>query len=70
MEIRGQGLMVGIELDRPCGELVARMRDLGFLINVTADKVIRLVPPLIFTAAHADELLEPLTREIIAFLKG
>jgi acetylornithine/N-succinyldiaminopimelate aminotransferase len=70
MEIRGQGLMVGIELDRPCGELVARMRDLGFLINVTADKVIRLVPPLIFTEVHADELLEPLTREIIAFLRG
>ncbi len=70
MDIRGQGLMVGIELDRPCADLVAKMRDRGFLINVTADKVIRLVPPLIFTEAHADELLGPLAEEIVAFLEG
>lgn len=70
MEIRGQGLMIGIELDRPCGDLVAIMRDRGFLINVTADKVVRLVPPLIFTEAHADELMGPLAEEIVAFLKG
>jgi acetylornithine aminotransferase len=69
VEIRGQGQMTGIELDRPCAEIVARMRDRGFLINVTADKVIRLVPPLIFTEAHADELMGPLAEEIIAFLK-
>lgn len=70
VEIRGQGQMTGIELDRPCGDLVARMRDRGFLVNVTADKVIRLVPPLIFTEAHADELMGPLAEEITAFLKG
>lgn len=70
MDIRGQGLMVGIELDRPCTDMVAKMRDRGFLINVTADKVIRLVPPLIFTEAHADELLGPLAEEIVAFLEG
>ena len=70
VEIRGQGQMTGIELDRPCGDLVARMRDRGFLINVTADKVIRLVPPLIFTEAHADELMGPLAEDIAAFLNG
>ena len=48
VDIRGDGLMIGIELDRPCGELVGVARDAGVLINVTADKVIRLVPPLIY----------------------
>jgi acetylornithine aminotransferase len=70
MEIRGQGLMIGIELDRPCGDIVAKMRDRGFLVNVTSDKVIRLVPPLIFTQANADELLPPLVEEIKALLAG
>jgi acetylornithine aminotransferase len=62
--------MIGIELDRACGDLVARMRERGFLINVTADKVIRLVPPLVFTERHADELMGPLSEEITAFLRG
>jgi acetylornithine/N-succinyldiaminopimelate aminotransferase len=44
VDIRGQGLMIGIELDRPCGELVALALDAGLLINVTADKVVRLLP--------------------------
>jgi acetylornithine aminotransferase len=70
VEIRGQGQMTGIELDRPCGDLVGKMRDRGYLINVTADKVIRLVPPLIFTEAHADELITPLAEEVVAFLQG
>ena len=70
VEIRGQGLMIGIELDRPCGDIVARMRDRGFLVNVTSDKVIRLVPPLIFSQANADELLPPLVEEIKALLAG
>ncbi len=69
-EIRGQGLLIGIELDRPCGDLVGRMRDRGFLVNVTSDRVIRLVPPLVFTQAHADELLPPLVEEIKALLAG
>ncbi len=64
VEIRGQGLMIGIELDRPCGDIVGRMRDRGFLINVTSDKVIRLVPPLVFSEANADELAGPLAEEI------
>jgi acetylornithine aminotransferase len=46
-EVRGQGLMIGIELDRPCTELVARAIDKQLLINVTADRVIRMLPPLI-----------------------
>jgi acetylornithine aminotransferase len=57
IDIRGEGLMIGIELDRPCGELVAVAREAGVLINVTADSVIRLVPPLIYGAAEADALV-------------
>jgi len=55
-EIRGRGLMLGIELSKPCGELVKRAADNGLLISVTADTVIRLVPSLIMTAAEADEV--------------
>ena len=57
VDIRGEGMMIGIELDRPCGELVAVARDAGVLINVTADSVIRLVPPLIYGAAEVDALV-------------
>ncbi|MES2633491.1 MAG: aspartate aminotransferase family protein [Pseudomonadota bacterium] len=68
-EIRGQGLMIGIELATPCGVLTQRAADKGLLISVTADNVIRLVPPLIMTEAEADELmsiLAPLVREFLA----
>jgi acetylornithine/N-succinyldiaminopimelate aminotransferase len=58
VDIRGEGLMIGIELDRPCAELVAVARDAGVLINVTADTVIRLVPPLIYGAAEVDALVD------------
>jgi len=57
VDIRGEGMMIGIELDRPCGELVAVARDGGVLINVTADTVIRLVPPLIYGEAEVDALV-------------
>ena len=57
VDIRGEGMMIGVELDRPCAELVAVARDAGVLINVTADKVIRLVPPLIYGAAEVDVLV-------------
>lgn len=57
LDIRGEGMMIGLELDRPCGELVAVARDAGVLINVTADSVIRLVPPLIYGAAEVDALV-------------
>ena len=68
-DIRGQGLMIGIELTAPCGGLMQRALDAGLLISVTADKVIRLVPPLIITEAEADEvvaLLAPLVRQWLA----
>jgi acetylornithine aminotransferase len=57
VEIRGEGMMIGIELDRPCAELVAVGRDAGVLINVTADTVVRLVPPLIYGQAEVDALV-------------
>ena len=68
VEIRGQGLMIGIELDRPCGELVRRALDSGLLINVTADKVVRLLPALVMTDAEAKELVERLSALIRTFL--
>ncbi|MFC3147352.1 aspartate aminotransferase family protein [Piscinibacterium candidicorallinum] len=67
-EIRGQGLMIGIELDRPCTEIVGRAREAGLLINVTADRVIRLLPPLIFTSAQAQQLVDILAPIIHSFL--
>jgi acetylornithine aminotransferase len=69
VEIRGQGLMIGIELERPCGALVERALDIGLLINVTHDTVVRLLPALIFGAAEAQELLEKLVPLIKDFLK-
>ena len=68
-EIRGQGLMIGIELDRPCGVLLGQAAEAGLLLSVTADSVIRLVPPLILSAAEADEvvrLLCPLIKSLLA----
>ena len=67
-EIRGEGLMIGIELNHPCGELVQQALDAGLLINVTADTVIRLLPPLIFTREHAQQVIDMLTPLIVAFL--
>jgi len=68
VEIRGQGLMIGIELDRPCGVILNRALDAGLLLSVTADKVVRLLPPLIFTTAQADELVGILVPIIKQFL--
>ena len=68
VDIRGQGLMIGIELDRPCGELVTRGLDAGLLINVTADKVVRLLPPLNFSADEGRELVARLGALILDFL--
>ena len=72
-EIRGQGLMIGIELDRPCNELLLKAAQAGLLLSVTADSVIRLLPPLILSAAEADELvaiLVPLLRGFLAAPKA
>ena len=68
MDIRGRGLMIGIELDRPCAELVGQALAAGLLINVTADRVIRLLPPLILEPAQADLLVSELARLIRDFL--
>ncbi len=67
-EIRGQGLMVGIELDRSCGVIMNRALDAGLLLSVTADSVVRLVPPLIITEAEADEIVSILVPIIKTFL--
>ena len=67
-EIRGQGMLNGIELDRPCGDLVKTALDKGFLINVTADSVVRFAPPLVMTKAEADQLVDgvvPMIREFL-----
>jgi acetylornithine/N-succinyldiaminopimelate aminotransferase len=68
-EIRGHGLMLGIELARPCGALVQRAANAGLLISVTAESVVRLVPALILTAAEADQIVALLCPLIIALLK-
>jgi acetylornithine/N-succinyldiaminopimelate aminotransferase len=68
IEVRGRGLMIGVELDRPCGELVAQALDEGLLINVTADTVIRLLPPLVFDASQADRLVAGLAGLVGRFL--
>ena len=67
-EIRGQGLMIGLELTKPCGDLVKRCAEGGLLISVTADTVVRMVPPLILTIAEADEIVGILCPLIKQFL--
>lgn len=67
-EVRGQGLMIGIELDKPCGVITQRAADAGLLLSVTADNVIRLVPPLVISGAEADEIVARLLPIIEQFL--
>jgi acetylornithine aminotransferase len=66
--VRNAGLMIGIELDRPCGDLVKMALAEKLLINVTADKVVRLLPPLVMNEAEAKELVSRLSALIKAFL--
>lgn len=68
-EIRAFGLMIGIELDDPCSVIMGRALEAGLLLSVTADSVIRLVPPLIMTTAEADEVLSILVPIIKTFLE-
>lgn len=68
-QIRGRGLMIGIELDRPCSQLVRQALDVGLLINVTHDTVIRLLPPLILSAQEADLIVERLAPLITAHVR-
>jgi len=67
--IRGKGLMIGIELDRPCGELVGQALQQGLLINVTAERVIRLLPPLILSDQQADQIVDTVVELVIAFAR-
>ena len=68
VEFRGQGLMIGIELDRPCGVLLNRAAEAGLMISVTADRVVRLLPPLILSADEARQIAAILCPLIKAFL--
>jgi acetylornithine aminotransferase len=68
-EIRGQGLLLAIELDRPCGDLVTAALEQGLLINVTADKTVRLLPPLIMSDEQSYEMIETVSGLIKQFLE-
>jgi acetylornithine/N-succinyldiaminopimelate aminotransferase len=68
-EIRGMGLMIGVELDRSCGEIVARALEAGLIVNVTNDRVVRLLPPLVMSEAEGRivvERLAPIIRDFLA----
>lgn len=67
-DIRGHGLMIGVELDRPCSALVAQALDKGLLINVTQDSVVRLLPPLVLKDEEADQIVSTLVPLIESFL--
>lgn len=67
-EVRGRGLMLGIELARPCGVLALRAMEAGLLINVTRDRVVRLLPPLILNKQEADQIVATLVPLIQHFL--
>ncbi len=68
VEIRGQGLIIGIELNKPCGDLVQRALEQGLLINVTANNVVRLLPSLVFSQVEAQQLLDMLCPLVTDFL--
>jgi len=68
VEVRGMGLMIGVELDRPCPELVKLALDAGLVMNVTADNVIRLLPALVMNEAEARQVVERLVPLVKAFL--
>jgi len=67
LEVRGKGLMIGIELDTPCAELTTRALEQDLLINVTADRVIRLLPPLILSDEEARQLIDGIVKLVKDF---
>ncbi|WJW76028.1 aspartate aminotransferase family protein [Thiohalobacter sp. IOR34] len=69
VSIRGRGLMLAVELDRPCGELVGQALQRGLLINVTAERVVRLLPPLILAEAEAERIVEEVGALVGGFLE-
>ena len=69
VEVRGMGLMIGVELDRPCADIITLSLERGLVLNVTAESVIRLVPPLVMSEAegtHLVDLLAPVVKEFLA----
>jgi acetylornithine aminotransferase len=67
-EVRGMGMMIGVEFDEPCGELVKSALDAGLVINVTVDKVVRMLPPLVMNEAEGREVVSRLLPLAKAFL--
>ncbi len=67
-DIRGKGLMLAVELDRPCKQLMQNALDAGLIINVTAEKVVRLLPPLIISDSEADQIVAAVSQLIRDFL--
>jgi acetylornithine aminotransferase len=67
-QVRGQGLMIGIELTRPCGDLVKRALERGLLINVTQENVIRLLPPLVIRREEAQRIVDMVSALVAEFL--
>ena len=70
VEVRGEGLMLGIELDRACGELLGRAAEAGLMLSVTAERVIRLVPALILTSEEAAQIVQILVPLVTDFLSS
>jgi acetylornithine/N-succinyldiaminopimelate aminotransferase len=68
-DVRGMGAMIGVELDRPCGELVREALAAGVVINVTADNVVRMLPPLVMSEAEARMVVERLAPVLKRFLE-
>jgi acetylornithine/N-succinyldiaminopimelate aminotransferase len=68
-DIRGMGSMIGVELERPCGELVLQALEAGLVLNVTSDNVIRMLPPLVMNEAEAAQVAERLAPLLKAFLE-
>jgi len=66
-EVRGMGLMIGVEMKEPCGELVKQALEAGLVINVTADNVVRLLPPLVMNEAEGRQVVERLVPLVKAF---
>jgi acetylornithine aminotransferase len=67
-QVRGQGLMLAVELDRPCGKLVTAALERSLLINVTVENVVRLLPPLIITEEQADQISRTVSELVKEFL--
>jgi acetylornithine aminotransferase len=68
VEVRGMGMMIGVVLDRPCADIITLSLEQGLVLNVTADSVIRLLPPLVMSEAEGRQLVDILVRVVKAFL--